>query len=171
MHSRAANCLYEPDTRIGCICRPNEAMNPSGQTHGQVISELTGIKVLRTFLRHGCCRGLVAFPSRPLALPPQTRRRYGAAVLFPGRNRDQLPRASFRLGCVLRRKTSNRRAECSWAGKGTEGDGYLCIVNCRRSYCRQPVDRGLRSRRHRCSYWERKATGLDRYSRTSSFWS
>lgn len=31
MHSRAANCLYGPDTQIGCICRPNEAMNPGGQ--------------------------------------------------------------------------------------------------------------------------------------------
>jgi RNA polymerase sigma-32 factor len=32
---------------------------------------------------------------------------------FPGRNREELPRASTRLGCVLRRETSDGRAECS----------------------------------------------------------
>ena len=54
---------------MGCVyadwlyLSPSEATNPGGQTHGQVISELTGIKVLQTFLRHGCCRGLVAFLS------------------------------------------------------------------------------------------------------------
>jgi hypothetical protein len=42
--------VWAPDTRIGCVYRPNEAMNPGGQTHGHVISELTGIKVLWTFL-------------------------------------------------------------------------------------------------------------------------
>ena len=54
---------------MGCVyadwlcLSPSEATNPGGQTHGQVISELTGIKALWTFLRHGCCRGLVAFLS------------------------------------------------------------------------------------------------------------